>query len=50
MSWEAFVKKIVALGSDGAAVMVGEQNGLFGLLKNEATVVISADYDSSSGA
>ena len=33
MEWDVFKKKLVALGSDGASVMLGKNNGVIALLK-----------------
>ena len=32
MEWEDFKNKLVALGSDGASVMLGKNNGVIALL------------------
>ena len=41
ISWDDFKYKVIALGSDGAAVMTGAENGFYGLLKREVPHVVS---------
>ena len=39
--WKTFISKVVALGSDGASVMLGKNNGVIALLQSEQPSVIA---------
>jgi hypothetical protein len=41
LDWNTTLKKIVGLGSDGAAVMVGKKSGVAALLKENHPSIIS---------
>ena len=41
VQWNEFVSKLVALGSDGASVMLGKNNGVIALLKAEQPSMIA---------
>lgn len=41
LPWSDFVEKLVALGSDGASVMLGKHNGVIALLQSEQPSVIA---------
>ena len=44
MTWDEFASKVVAFGSDGANVLIGEQHSFFYLLKKDCPDVMTIHY------